>query len=426
MFKTRDGGIALWGWSGNTSSGAYFINKFDVQGNLLWLQAPKLRDAMTVTSIRSVNEMSNGDIWVTGSSTGILGNQPVKNYTFTQRLHSQTGDSIYSKYLADTLDLRYLHSTALGDRIFGISEKKNVCLDCSSLFLAEYEENGNFKQSTNFWFQSEYILESVNFSSTESGELYINSAYHQGSNVMLSYPCYSSIINTSGTALGSTLDFTFLQKFPLGDILAANWLGLYVLDKLTGQPTLLPETFFGLTSGETRQTPKLFPDGSYLVPGTYQLSPGVTALFLMKVNAGGNKLWKQYYPEEVGTSLVTFEPTPDGGAILLLTRQNSVRLVKTNSHGQILGSQAEIEKASLQVSLYPNPTSSHQVTLVFPRGFSGTLQIFDLTGKLCTEKVLTQEKNFLLTLPTSMAPGLYQLQLTDQFNLVHRQRFLKR
>jgi hypothetical protein len=339
---------------------------------------------------------------------------------FIQRLGTQTGDSIYTQYLPGSLgsNLRYLHGSSEGDRVFGIRQNQEAG---APFLLEEYDELGNFIRENGLEIFT-WLPPHLEFVSTSAGDLFLNTGYVKGSSP-LEYSVFHKIIDRSRSTIQGLRDHALLSAIPNGEILTEGIVdgvaGFYIFGGTPDPHTFIPESFFSPASGETRNaptplSPKMLFGGDILVSGSYPSGPSTRALFLLRLDREGNQVWKHYYPEMEGAQLKAQEVNPNGSVALLLQRGGEVRLVKTDPQGLILSSTKYSSYASAEAYLYPNPSSDGKAVMTFAKAFSGRIQIYDQTGKLQWQATIDAPKDQQMTFPQTLATGLYQVLLTGR------------
>ncbi len=428
MIATHDGGYVIWGWRTISYPDQAVFAKYDLNGQLLWSKSWQARSGLELTGISGLNEISGGDVWIAGKAIGSLNGKPRKGYTFTQRLNRQTGDTLYNKYGSDTLDLKGLRNTASGPKIYGSGLRDADEIDRSYHVIAEYDENLNHIKDIG------YQAEGFSFPPFQSNVFYVNNFYLHpvySPHLYITYPSFNFHSNpdfhsnSNPPKVTYVRDYHIIDQFPSGELLISGINKIAVYDVGAKNLMPFPENLFSLQEDESRLTPLAAKDGNLLVPGTYQYSSTQRALFLMKIDRDGNQVWKQYYPQEVGSTLKAIDATDDGGAVLLLHRANTVRLIKTTPQGFILNAAEEAVAAASNITLFPNPTNTNRITLTFPKPFAGTLQVFDQAGKRWMEKTVTRTSHYPLNLPETIPPGLYHLRLCDGLGTEQAVRFVK-
>ncbi len=407
-----------------------YISKFTGQGQLLWSRPTQPRAGMVHNSIQALNEMGNGDIWVLGGGYQATQGPNSEGVAFVQRLGIQTGDSIYTEYFLGTLgsNLRYLHGSPEGDRVFGIRPNQE---EGAPFLLEEYDERGNFVRENGLeiftWFPPH-----LEFVSTAAGDLFLNTGYVKGSSP-LEYPIFHKIIDRSGITIQGLKDHALLSAIPNGEILTEGIVdgvgGFYIFADTPDPLAFIPESFFSLASGETRnaptpQSPKMLFGGDILVSGSYPSGPSTRSLFLLRLDRVGNQVWKHYYPEMEGAQLKAQEVTPDGSVVLLLQRGDEVRLVKTDPQGVILSSTKDSGHASAEASLYPNPSSDGKAVMTFAKAFSGRIQIYDQVGKLCYESSFRNTSEIKIGTLLPLRHGVYLIKVSNTENYLKTYRLL--
>ncbi|WP_192823305.1 T9SS type A sorting domain-containing protein [Rufibacter sp. LB8] len=430
MITTRDGGYVVLGGEDEGQYKVPRVSKFNGQGQLLWSRGAQSRVGMRHFTGRTISEMHSGDIWLLGYAAAIPFEEGQQSLTFIQRLNPQTGDTLYTQYLPQSLglDLKYLHATPEGDRVFGLTVKRFAENPDHGYFtITEYDERGSFVKETGHIIQT-WLTPSIEFVSTAAGDLFLNTGYVKGSSPM-EYSRFVKVIDKSKNTLQGLYDHFVIGAMPNGRILTAGPVGekygFHLFGATFEDRITLPDSFFSLATGEELYHTLPMPDGEFLVSGAYKVNTNTRALFLMKLDAQGNQVWKRYYPEESATGLAHLEVVPDGGALMLLRKDNEVRLVKIDNQGVILNSKKEQALANQIATLYPNPSNGNQIHLFFQQKFAGTVQVFDQTGKLQWQNNIDAQKDQQMTIPQTLATGLYQVLLTGRNGSVSSMKLLK-
>ncbi len=400
-----------------------YLAKFNAKGDFLWSKALAVPANMDHTSINQLNETKNGDIWLLGNAyEGHFGNNRT-SYKYTQRMSGLGTDTIYTKYFGanDTIDVQQLFRAPEGDQIIGFSwANRNSCVHCAYQALTFYnEQNSAFTkyihgiaQTVGHWSGTSPEDGPPTFTLGPGGEMFISYFYQNGITPD-TYRSFFVLNKLDKDEKTSSCIGKYISSAPNGNVLVLNEKGEIALhDKELKFIKVLPGSFYPLAQNESIMQTMPSQDGGLLVLGSFKW-PNSNKLFLMKLDIEGNIIWKVYYSEDT-YNFYDMKETADGG-IVFLTRgnDNNLRLVKTDNQGLILGSNETLEKTTIGVTLYPNPSNGNLVTLAFAKSFTGTIHLQDKIGKRLLTKEVTTTQSHVLELPPAITAGVYFLQVKD-------------
>lgn len=181
--------------------------------------------------------------------------------------------------------------------------------------------------------------------------------------------------------------------------------------------TLWTRTFGG-TGKDISKRIERTKDGGYVIAGNYRSlnGPEDPQMWIMKINAEGNKQWEQFFGGQFHEHAYFAKETPDGGWVLLGHTVRSyvpvynvdIYLVKIAPEGG-LGINENL--SDTKVSLYPNPLSGSNLFL----NVSGTepiqsVVITDLAGKMVLS-ALNPGASIQLN---NLSKGIYLVKLNSQ------------
>jgi len=159
-------------------------------------------------------------------------------------------------------------------------------------------------------------------------------------------------------------------------------------------------------------------DGAFILAGTTYPPPTNAQAFLVKINSTGDSLWSVQYGGNGIESLFSVAETFDYGfaAVGFSTSfTNGVYLIKTNTIGTLTDIN-ENNNLAKDFLVYPNPAKDY-VYIKFNDSSKKTIQLFDVTGKVVIEQIISND-TFLQLNTTAFENGIYFLNITSNNNSI--------
>lgn len=192
-------------------------------------------------------------------------------------------------------------------------------------------------------------------------------------------------------------------------------------------------------------------ENNYVACGFWYAGDSAVIGSMINFNLQGQVLWDSYFTFIPALDQLSYpwhelyeiDLTPDGGFVMVGVAQDWIALknnipgsfgwvVKTDSVGCLVpGCQDffgvdEIDKPTVQLSLYPNPTSNFLNIYFNDPAFSGNalMQIYDIQGKLIREWQVTMNDITFMYDVSLLHSGTYILKVTSENTEISTQKFI--
>ncbi len=194
-------------------------------------------------------------------------------------------------------------------------------------------------------------------------------------------------------------DFNLWNNFPTGFLIQLN------TDGTVDASLNLGDGFSNWVYTTAVQT-----DGKIIAGGSFTSFSGIPTSYLTRLNSNGT-IDNTWNPSETGTDfeVYTSELLSDGNMMIggYFSNYNGV---SRNYVARLLADHAALsENGSLNVDVYPNPTSG-VINLHYNSPVDGTVRILDMTGNVILEREVSGQQ--LLELELNEVSGVYLLEIT--------------
>jgi len=160
-------------------------------------------------------------------------------------------------------------------------------------------------------------------------------------------------------------------------------------------------------------------DGGYILAGATYPPPTNSQAYLLKINSNGDSLWSVQYGNSGMEAFYSVIETFDYGfaAVGFSTSfTNSVYLIKTNAIGTLTNINEQQNANENDFIIYPNPAKDN-INIKFKDNSKKTIQLFDITGKIVIEQIISND-TFLQLNTTTFENGIFFLNITSNNNSI--------